>query len=33
MLSADEPILYEDLKVQIDKALSQLSPVLGKYFA
>lgn len=26
MLSADEPILYEDLKVQIDKALSQLSP-------
>lgn len=26
MLSADEPVLYEDLKRQIDDALSQLSP-------
>ena len=26
MLSADEPVLYEDLKRQIDDALSHLSP-------
>ena len=32
MLSADEPVLYEDLKRQINEALAQLSPRSRKIF-